>query len=167
MNRSMAAFALAGLACIASPAIAATPAVAADDPILLRLATCRDSWFEWKDDAAKAAPFVQLIQTRFTPGEQGAVLPKGPIRVLGFPVAQMFPQSVGMAVGFSVLVEGHADKVRAAFEKQLGHAIRCETGDGMKSCEYKIAEKKSAVLMTGDDGRASTTLVGCYYFYEK
>lgn len=161
MNRFTTAVTVAGLL------LAGMPAIAADVPLLQRLATCRDSWFEWKDDAAKAAPFVQLIQTRFTPGDEGAFTPKAPTSILGFRLVQLFPQSVGMAVGFSVLVDGREDKVRAAFEKQLGRPMTCEIGDGMKMCELKIADKKSATLMSGDDGHAATTLVGCYYFYEK
>ena len=165
MSRFATVFAIAALAC------AAAPAMAADDPQLQGLATCRDSWFEWKDDAAKVTQFGQFIHTRFTPAEAAGFKPKAPTSVLGFPVVEVFPQSIGMAVGFSVLVDGSGDKVRAVFEKQIGHAMTCEASDGMKSCEYKIAERKSASLLSDDSSHDSshdkTTLIGCYYFYEK
>ena len=37
----------------------------------------------------------------------------------------------------------------------------------MRSCELEIAEKRTLVLMAEDSAKATTTLVGCYYFYEK
>jgi hypothetical protein len=37
----------------------------------------------------------------------------------------------------------------------------------MRSCELQIAEKRTVMLMAEDDPKATSTLIGCYYFYEK
>ncbi|HTD28485.1 MAG TPA: hypothetical protein VK660_03765 [Xanthomonadaceae bacterium] len=110
---------------------------------------------------------MSLIQAHFTATDGAAFTPKTAMSVLGFPIVQVYPQSIGMAVGFSVAVKGDADKIRRTFEKQLGHPMACSSSDDMKGCELKIAEKKVASLMTPDNGKADTTLIGCYYFYEK
>jgi hypothetical protein len=143
------------------------PGLAAEEPQLQRLATCKDSWYEWKDDAVRTGQFAKYFRANFVEGDGGGFKPTTATRLFGFPVVQVFPQSVGMAVGFSVLVTGNEPKVRRTFEKQLGKAMRCSTSDGMKSCELKIAEKKVAVTMAVDNGKAGDTLIGCYYFYEK
>jgi len=49
----------------------------------------------------------------------------------------------------------------------LGKRLKCETSDGSTACEVQIAEKKVASILTPDDGKAKSSLVGCYYFYEK
>lgn len=144
------------------------PAIAADEPQLGRLATCKDSWFEWKDDAARQAAYADFIHARFVPtGHGGAYTPKAPTTVFGLQVVQVFPGTVGMAVGFSMVVNADFAKARKIFEKQLGHPMKCESGDGMKTCEFPIAEQKTAMLMAEDNGNAKTSLIGCYYFYEK
>lgn len=146
----------------------ASPAIAADEPQLQRLATCKDSWFEWKDDAAKMASLIDFLKTRLRPMQQGgAFAPKAPMTVLGLQVVQVFPQTVGMGVGFSMVVNASFAKARQAFEKQLGHRMKCSSSDGMKNCEFKLGEKKTAMLMAEGSGNAQTTLIGCYYFYEK
>ena len=37
----------------------------------------------------------------------------------------------------------------------------------MRTCGLEIAEKRTLMLMAEDSPKATTTLVGCYYFYEK
>jgi hypothetical protein len=37
----------------------------------------------------------------------------------------------------------------------------------MRTCELQIGEKKTILLMAEDNPKSTTTLVGCYYFYEK
>jgi hypothetical protein len=147
----------------ARPAVSAT----APEPQLQRLALCQDSWFDFKDDAARMSRFTELLETRYTPGDEGAFTPKLPTSALGLPVAQVFPQSVGMGVGFSLLVDADFAQTRSAIEKALGRTMNCTTSEGVRSCDVALGAKKTAVLMNGDNGRAKTSLLGCYYFYQQ
>jgi hypothetical protein len=58
-------------------------------------------------------------------------------------------------------------QARAAIERQLGQPMTCTASDGARTCEIQLDDKKTALLMTGQNGTAKTSLVGCYYFYEK
>ncbi len=79
-----------------------------------------------------------------------------------------FPDSVGMGVGFSVLVGARFDEARARVEQTVGKTLdRCETGDGMRTCSLEIAEKRTLIVMAAEDPAANDTLIGCYYYYEK
>lgn len=132
---------------------ATASAYAADEPQLQRLATCKDSWFEWKNDEAKQSGYADFIKARFVPTEHGgAFTPKAPTTVFGLQVPQVFPGTVGMAVGFSMVVNADFAKARKIFEKQLDHLMRCESGDGMKTCEFQIEDKRTYMLRTEDHG---------------
>ena len=87
----------------------------------------------------------------------------------GLPVAQVFPQSVGMAVGFSVVVNANFDRTKTSLERKIGKSIKkCEPpSDNMRTCELEIGAKKALLLMAEDNAKSTTTLFGCYYFYEK
>lgn len=159
---------LAGLTLALSFAI--VPVRAADDPALTRMAMCQDSWFDWnKSDPAKLKAFVDHIRAGFTPHNNDPYyLPKADSSIMGFHVAQVYPESVGMGVGFSVTVAAPFDKARAVAEKMLGkRLVHCEASDGMKTCDLELAEKRNFTLMAEDDPKSTQTLVGCYYFYEK
>jgi hypothetical protein len=146
------------------------PAQAGDDVAIARMATCQDSWFEWsKTDPAQMKKFVDHIRAGFTPHDNDPYfLPKADTSIMGLHVAQVYPESVGMGVGFSVTVAAPFDKARAAMEKAVGKPfVHCEASDGMKSCDLVLAEKRNVTLMAQDDPKAAQTLVGCYYFYEK
>ena len=143
-----------------------TPAAAADEALLERLALCQDSWFDWKTDKTRTAPFVALLKTRFRSDDDGqSYEPAAPMRLFGAPVLQAYPQSIGMGVGFSVLLEIDMAAARKIFEKLLGRPMRCEIGDGMESCEVSIAAERTATL-TSNLGPDRRTLAGCYYFYQ-
>jgi hypothetical protein len=147
---------------------AAHTAMAAEEPSLQALATCQDSWFEWKNDAARMAHFADYMRTRFVPGEGGdAYSPKVKTMALGYQVSQVYPQSVGMGLGFSMVVQANFAQARQAMEKQLGRTMTCSISDGVEACEIQLGEKKTAVLMTGNGGKAATSLLGCYYFYQQ
>jgi hypothetical protein len=136
---------------------------------LERMATCQDSWFDWKEDPARMNAYIDGFQSAYRQREGEAFLvPVSRVTVAGLPVAQVYPGTIGSAVGFSVAVEGTFDKTRAGIEAALGKRLgKCDTSDGMRTCELEIAEKKT-VLMLGDaTGKGKTTLVGCYYLYEK
>lgn len=109
-------YVLAGLFAIL-PFVAA-PA-RADDPAIERLATCQDSWFEWKSSGpARLQSFINRFRAEFLPtGHGGAFTPKSSQTVAGLPVAQVYPESVGMGVGFSVIVNATFDTTKATLEK--------------------------------------------------
>ena len=163
----------ARIACFAGAAAALffvlTPALAADDVMLTRLATCQDSWLNWKNDPVQTKKFIDHIGAEFTPHNNDPYfLPKGNISVLGLHVAQAFPQSVGMGLGFSLTVDAPFDKARKVFEKALGKPLKdCETGEDMRTCGLQIAEQRTVTVMAEDNPKSTQTLVGCYYYYEK
>ena len=144
------------------------PAGAADDALLQRMTLCQDSWLDWKDDEARVKRYVAELESRFTHGARGTGLtPKAPTKAFGLPVAQLFPQNVGMALGFSVIVNADFVQARRALEGQLGRTVKCQSSDGQTACELKIGEEKTVVLMSEDNGQSKRTLLGCYYYYEK
>jgi hypothetical protein len=147
------------------------PAAAADDAAITRMALCQDSWIEWTKEEPKT---FEAFRDRFM--GQFAVprddkpywIPRARVTVLGMRVAQGFPDSVGMGVGFSLTVDAPYDKARAAMEKALGKKlVHCEASDGMKSCELQVAPQRTITLMADDSPQSKQTLIGCYYFYEK
>ena len=146
------------------------PAWSADDPRIENLALCRDSWLDWKNtEPAKLDSFVAYFRTVFEPhGNDAYVVPKSAMTVAGLKVTQVYPQSVGMGVGFSVLVDATFDAARHALEQRLGKPLaQCETSDGMRTCGLQIAEQRTVTLMSSDTPNDKRALVGCYYFYEK
>lgn len=151
-------------------ALASTPvAHAANDPQLQRLALCQDSWFDWKDDDARMARFASVFESRFdrSPQGDGGFAPKSPVQVVGLAVTQVYPQSIGMGVGFSLVVNADFAQARSSIEQQLGKPMKCSTSDGMRACELAVGEKKTATLVTGQNGQDRSSLVGCYYFYQQ
>jgi len=162
---------LAGLCLAAGPALAASEAPqGANEAQLLRLATCQDSWLEWKNEPERLRRFATDLHQRFTlQPKSPAMKPNAPARLLGFAIEQLFPDSVGMGVGFSVQLQADFKQLRQRFEAQLGRPLQCESGDGMLSCELPLGERKTAMLVTGEGSRGSgaTTLLGCFYFYQQ
>jgi len=164
----MKAFSLA-LCTIITVLVMGISALAADDINIERLATCQDSWLEWKNEPSKLKDLSRYIKSNFVEKENSAFLePKSEKTVFGLKVVQLFPESIGMAVGFSVVVEADFKKARAALEKRLGKSFKkCETGDNMLTCELEIGDKKTILLMAEEDGKITNTLLGCFYYYEK
>jgi hypothetical protein len=139
------------------------------DDLVQRLALCQESWFEMKDDAVRMKQFAESFNGTFVQKADGhSFAPKGRVLVAGLPVTEAFPESLGMGVGFSVLVDAPFDRTRGAVEKTAGKSLKdCETGDGMRTCGLEIAEQRTLTIMADSAGKSKTTLVGCYYFYEK
>jgi hypothetical protein len=150
---------------------AVTPVQAADNLGIERLATCQDSWLDWKSsDPVQLKRFAANFQSDFLRKERDPYfVPKSSQTVAGLPVAHVFPENVGMAVGFSVVVNANFEKTRASLERKIGKLFRkCEPpSDNMPTCELEIGEKKTILMMAEDNVKSSTTLFGCYYFYEK
>lgn len=148
----------------------AGPASAADDATLERMATCRDSWFDWqKTNPAQLQKFGEDFRAHFSPhGDDPFPVPRAETSVAGLRVTKAFPNSVGMGVGFSLMVDAPFERTRKAMEKSLGKRLqKCEIGDGMTTCGIEIADKRSFVVMAADDPKSHETLIGCYYFYER
>ena len=81
---------------------------------------------------------------------------------------QVFPESVGMGVGFSIVVDATFDKTRRTLEKTLRKPLKkCEVSDNMRTCALEIGEMRTFMLMAEDNAKSTTTLLGCYYYYEK
>ena len=164
----MKTYALALAATLASIAVAPQAIAAADEPQLQRLALCQNSWLESKNDDVRMKRFANFFETRFDQSAEGdAFTPKSPIKVLGHDATRVYPQSVGMGVGFSVLIDAGFTEARANVERQLGKSMTCATSEGVRSCEVELGAKKTVVLMTGQSGAAKTSLVGCFYFYQQ
>lgn len=150
--------------------VAVTPAWSASDPRLENLALCRDSWLDWKNsDPSALDSFGAYFRLAFAHNDNDAIFtPKSPLTIDGLNVTQVFPGSLGMGLGFSVLVDAPFDVTKQAVERDLGKPLDpCEASDGMRSCELSIAEQRTVILASNDPPNDKTTLVGCYYFYEK
>lgn len=148
----------------------AFPISAAPDPALTRMALCRDSWLDWsRSEPAKFEAFRGSFMRAFARhGDDAYFVPRGPVSVAGLKVLDAYPQSVGMGVGFSLTVEATFERALAAVEKAAGRALgHCETGDGMRSCELAIAQKRTLMVMADDTPDGRRALIGCYYYYEK
>ena len=145
------------------------PARTADNVVIQRLALCQDSWFEWKDDPVRMKALADAFQSAFVQKPSDAFfVPKTNVTIAGLPVLRAFPESVGMGVGFSVIVDATFDAARKNVEKAIGRTLKgCETSDNMRTCGLEVGDKKTLTIMSGDDTKSATTLVGCYYFYAK
>lgn len=173
MGKAQAAFMRLAIATWTNVLVAAllvpAPAQAAEDESLARMATCQD-WLDWQTkDPAQLKKFGDQLHIEFSEHDNDPyVVPKANVSIAGLRVTQLFPNSVGMGVGLSATVDAPFDKARQAIEKATGKSLgKCETGEGMRTCGLEIAEKRTLVLMAEDSPKATTTLVGCYYYYEK
>lgn len=140
------------------------------DPALERMAICRDSWLDWqKNDPTRLSDFGEYFRSTFVRKESDPFfVPKSDMSIAGLRVLRVFPDSLGMGVGFSVFVAATFDRAKRDFARALGVPIKkCETSDGMKTCELEIGERRTFMLMAEDSPKNSSTLVGCYYYYEK
>ena len=142
---------------------------AADDAQVLPLVTCQDSWMEWEKSSSKVDEFRKQFSANFKQTGRGASFaPNQPTTILGHRVNEVYPDSIGMGVGFSVLVDAQFDSVKASLERQVGKALsKCSKEGDSRSCEYTFAEKKTLLLLEGGRGKSAQTLFGCYYFYAK
>lgn len=141
---------------------------AAEAGYLGQLATCQESWFDWKDDERRMGQYVDRLNANFVSSEEEpAFFPKTPGKVLGFPLVKVYPQSVGMAVGFSLQLGGQLGDIQTEVEKKLGKGLECLPSDGMTSCAVELGDKKTVLLTGYGEGAEAVNLLGCYYFYEK
>lgn len=147
---------------------AAAPARAAGDPTLESMVTCKDSWLDWKDNPAPGKKFLETLHADFNVhGDEGYLVPKAKSTLFGLPVTRVYTDSVGMGLGFSVVVASKFDAAQKAVEKAVGKSLKCEPdSDGMHACAVTLGTNKN-VTVASDSGEAKTVLIGCFYYYEK
>jgi hypothetical protein len=155
------------LAILSLPAIQTPPP--AVDTAIERLATCQDSWRDWKENPAESKRVGELFTSAFVQaGNDGSFTPRSKVSVVGLPVKRVYPQSVGMGVGFSVILDATFADTQAHAEAALGKKLgKCETGEGMHTCELEIAKERTITLLAGEHDERHEALLGCYYLYEK
>lgn len=154
---------------VAALLCAVVPARAGEDAAIARMAACQDSWMDWQKTAPKKLEaLADHFRASYTPHNNDPYyLPKAPTTIAGLKVLQLYPGSVGMGVGLSVLVEATFDKAKATFEGVIGKKItKCESSEGSHDCELELAPQRSFTLITADN-LPKQTLVGCFYLYEK
>ena len=148
---------------------AVTHAHGADDKLFLDLATCQESWLEWKNIPQKMNPFKERVNSELkqTEGTAGYT-PLKPMSLLGFNLVEVYPGSVGMGLGFSVVVNAEFEKVKASLEKQTGQRItECSVHENTRDRGYSLAERKTLTVTEVAKGKDAKTLFGCYYYYGK
>ncbi|MDI1253986.1 hypothetical protein [Thermomonas sp.] len=144
------------------------PGNEAEEAYLEKLVMCQESWFSWKDDDRRMSQYLARFDANFTRSEdEPAFLPKGPANILGFPLIKVYPQSVGMGLGFSVQLGGQFAKIRSEVENKLGKPFECSASDGMTSCGAELGKNKSLTLTAFGNGANAINLIGCFYNYEK
>jgi hypothetical protein len=150
--------------------ISVTSVRAADDPNIERMATCRDSWLDWKkNDQDQLKKFGDHLGSILSQEESSGSFPtKTDTSIAGLHVTRIFPESVGMGVGFSVVVGAPFDTTRKTAERIFGKPLKkCDSSDNMRTCELEIGEKRTFMLMAEENAKTPATLLGCYYYYEK
>lgn len=59
-----------------------------------------------------------------------------PLSILGYPILRLYPQSVGMRLGYSVIVNAIFEATKASLEKQMDKPVdRCQVATEGQSCE--------------------------------
>lgn len=145
------------------------PAAAPVDDMIERLATCQVSWRDWKNDPVQSQKMAALFNGVFVnPANDGSFSLKEKVVVAGLPVLQVYPESVGMGVGFSVVLGASFDSAREHVQKATGKTLGdCDTSDGMRTCGVEIARERTITLMAAENSKEARTLLGCFYVYEK
>jgi len=133
------------------------------------MTVCEDSWLAWGADDSRVGAFRDGFRKQFKEAGNGEYfVPLAGATLMGMGVARVYASTIGMARGFSVAVNAPFETARRNVEKTIGKTLQhCETSDGMRTCGLEIADKRTVMLMADATGRAKTTLVGCFYFYEK
>ena len=133
------------------------------------MATCKDSWMEWGADDTRAGPYRESFLAQFTQtGNQPFFVPISNVTLMGMKVTRVYAATMGMGRGFSVAVAAPFDTARRAIEKSIGKTLaQCDTSDGMRTCGLEVADKRTVMILADATGREKTTLLGCFYFYEK
>lgn len=164
------ACALAAAAVLATFGTPRQASAATELPALLqRLATCEDSWLDWRRDQTRMSAFADALRAHFKPQDRSPVwVPLHPIRWLGAEVLEITPESIGMGLGFGITLKAPLPKLKAGFERAVGQPMKsCGQGDGMSTCESELAPKKTAMMAAPSSKPELGTLLGCYYYYQQ
>lgn len=163
--------ALVVAALVGTLAAGAQPAEAATElpPLLQKLASCEDSWLDWKRDETRMRAFGEVLMAHFRRDEKRRVwVPLRPLHYLGAEVSELTPQSVGMGLGFGVTLKAPMASLREGFEQAVGRKLGdCNSSDGLTSCGAELAQRKTAMMVSPTAKPQVGTLVGCYYYYEQ
>lgn len=118
------------------------PAWGADDPRVENLALCRDSWLDWKNtDPAKLDSFGAFFRSAFTHnGNDAFLVPKSAMAIDGLKVTQVFPESVGMGLGFSVLVDATFDVAKQVARTEARQAA-APVRDRRRHADLRAADR--------------------------
>ena len=148
--------------------LATSSAHAEDEPTLEHMATCQESWLAWQDNPARGDKFMDRMHADYREQEDGGYLvPKAKKTLFGLPVGRVYLDSVGMGVGFSVLVNDGVEAAKNAVEKAIGRTLTCEAdSDGIHACQAELGPKRTVTVASDTEGSKSA-LIGCFYFYEK
>lgn len=152
-------------------AVATTPTEAAEpNDSLQRMVTCQDSWLDFQNDERRVDRFIELLDTHFRRDNKlKALVPRAGATLMGYPIVDVTPETVGIGQGFGVTVKAPLDEVRKSYEAALGRKMtECKREDeGMTICSVEIARQKTATLITPTKRPEVGTLMGCYYKYER
>ncbi len=147
-------------------AVAVMPAQATNEPTLDSLVTCQESWMDWKQNPARGEKFGENLHKGYIAKDEGYLVPKTKTALFGLPVQRVYPESIGMGVGFSATVGTSFDAAKSAMEKAIGKPLECEAdSDEMHACHAQVGTKTAMVV--SDTGGSKSALIGCFYFYEK
>lgn len=139
------------------------------DPLLQRLATCKDSWLDWQRDDASMERFVEALEKQFRRDEKKRIhVPRSGVRFLGHPVTEVIPQNMGIGLGFGVTLKAPMADVRPNFEQAIGKKFEmCQADGGLTTCAVEIGPRKTAMLVAPTDRPEIGTQVGCFYNYQR
>lgn len=137
---------------------------AADDINIERLATCQDSWREWKNEPLKYTDYLDYIDSNFTHKKNYEhLVPKSEMWAFGFRVLQLSPNSLGQAAGFTVIVDADFDVTRKKLETTLNGVFeKCETSENLLGCE--VGDRKFFVILSEELEGKVITGIGCGYY---
>lgn len=150
---------------IATATLSPVGSAAEPQDTLMRMVTCQDSWYDWKDDESRMDAFAATLEAHFREGQsRGVLVPSRPATLMDFEIVETTPASLGIGIGFAVTVKGPASEVRRKYEAALGRKLSaCQQDEGLSVCSENIASEKSAMLMTPTRRPEVGTLVGCFY----
>lgn len=93
------------------------------------MATCQDSWLDWVPGSGQSEKFVRSLKQSFAQkAEANAYTPLRPTTYLGCQITAVQPESVGMALGFSLAVDTPFGDMKKAIEGHMKKPlkVRCQ-----------------------------------------
>jgi hypothetical protein len=150
--------------------VAVIPAWAADNLRIERFATCQDSRLDWKkSDPPQLKNLLRAFNQIFRGRRKIHSLFQNQTRLLlDFRLFRCSPRIlVWRLVCRSWLKQILTPPKRARRKDRQVVSVNATPSDNIRTCELEIGEKKTSLLMTEDNVKSKTTLLGFYYFYAK